>query len=189
MRGSTRIEPVVEVVVSSLRRDLSDKPPIYAQAGAPTYWAIDLDADAPCLTPRHRTVGTRQSTSSPKLVSAGAKLGVLIPLPELFAAAARQSHAPRPATAAASAEPQRRSITHSRGDASCGRTWRWRRLNDPGRPSGGVLRPRILARRVSNPTSYTTSPNGIHRAGGFVVGACSAARNGCADCAPSAAGG
>jgi Uma2 family endonuclease len=34
---------VVEVAVSSLTRDLIDKPPIYAQAGVPVYWVVDLN--------------------------------------------------------------------------------------------------------------------------------------------------
>lgn len=34
---------VVEVAVSSLVRDLQDKPPVYAQAGVPVYWVVDLD--------------------------------------------------------------------------------------------------------------------------------------------------
>jgi Uma2 family endonuclease len=35
---------VIEVSVSSLRRDLYVKPRIYAQAGVPLYWVIDVDA-------------------------------------------------------------------------------------------------------------------------------------------------
>jgi Uma2 family endonuclease len=34
---------VIEVAVSSLRRDLSVKPRLYARAGVPVYWVIDLD--------------------------------------------------------------------------------------------------------------------------------------------------
>jgi Uma2 family endonuclease len=34
---------VVEVAVSSQRRDLRTKPAIYARAGVPTYWVIDLE--------------------------------------------------------------------------------------------------------------------------------------------------
>jgi Uma2 family endonuclease len=33
----------VEIAVSSQRRDLRAKPPIYARAGIPLYWVIDLD--------------------------------------------------------------------------------------------------------------------------------------------------
>lgn len=36
---------VVEVSVSSLTRDLIDKPPIYAAAGVPVYWTVDLDGE------------------------------------------------------------------------------------------------------------------------------------------------
>jgi len=35
---------VIEVVVSSQRRDLHDKPPLYAAAAVPDLWVIDLDA-------------------------------------------------------------------------------------------------------------------------------------------------
>jgi Uma2 family endonuclease len=34
---------VIEVAVSSQRRDLRVKPAIYARAGVPVYWVIDLD--------------------------------------------------------------------------------------------------------------------------------------------------
>ena len=34
---------VVEVAVSSQRRDLRTKPAIYARAGVPLYWVVDLD--------------------------------------------------------------------------------------------------------------------------------------------------
>lgn len=34
---------VVEVAASSHRRDLVEKPPIYAAAGVPRYWVVDLD--------------------------------------------------------------------------------------------------------------------------------------------------
>jgi Uma2 family endonuclease len=34
---------VIEVAVSSQRRDLRVKPPIYARAGVPLYWVVDLD--------------------------------------------------------------------------------------------------------------------------------------------------
>ena len=35
---------VIEVAVSSQRRDLRDKPRIYASAGVPVYWVVDVDA-------------------------------------------------------------------------------------------------------------------------------------------------
>jgi Uma2 family endonuclease len=35
---------VIEISVSSLARDLHEKPPVYAQAGVPSYWVVDLDA-------------------------------------------------------------------------------------------------------------------------------------------------
>jgi Uma2 family endonuclease len=34
---------VIEVAVSSLRRDLRQKPIVYARAGIPLYWVIDID--------------------------------------------------------------------------------------------------------------------------------------------------
>jgi Uma2 family endonuclease len=35
---------IIEVAVFSQRRDLRHKPPIYAGAGVPDYWVVDLDA-------------------------------------------------------------------------------------------------------------------------------------------------
>jgi Uma2 family endonuclease len=35
---------IIEVAVSSQKRDLRHKPPIYAGAGVPDYWVVDLDA-------------------------------------------------------------------------------------------------------------------------------------------------
>jgi Uma2 family endonuclease len=35
---------IIEVAVSSQRRDLRNMPPIYANAGVPDYWVVDLDA-------------------------------------------------------------------------------------------------------------------------------------------------
>jgi Uma2 family endonuclease len=34
---------IIEVAVSSQKRDLRHKPPIYAAAGVPDYWVVDLD--------------------------------------------------------------------------------------------------------------------------------------------------
>lgn len=34
---------VIEVAVSSQRRDLRQKPIVYARAGVPEYWVVDLD--------------------------------------------------------------------------------------------------------------------------------------------------
>ena len=76
--------------MSSQRRDLIDKPPIYAQAGVPTYWVVDLD--------RHRGVMhttlvegryARVDTVDPGGDLVAAELGLTISLGELLAAAAR----------------------------------------------------------------------------------------------------
>src|SRR3954447_8000689 len=36
-------ELVIEVASSSRQRDLHEKPPVYAAAGVPRYWVVDLD--------------------------------------------------------------------------------------------------------------------------------------------------
>lgn len=83
-------ELVIEIVVSSLRRDLTDKPPIYASAGIPTYWAIDLEGrrgvtHASPQNDRYATVDVIAAEGD--LVSP--ELGLHVSLPQLFAAAAR----------------------------------------------------------------------------------------------------
>ena len=81
---------VVEVAVSSLTRDLVDKPPVYAQAGVPTYWVVDLDGqrafshESP-LEGRYTQVGTVDHTGE----LAAPELGIRISLRDLLAAAAR----------------------------------------------------------------------------------------------------
>jgi Uma2 family endonuclease len=81
---------VIEVVVSSLRRDLTDKPPIYAQAGIPVYWALDLDRQR-AVTHSSPENGSYTNvdvvTADGELVELD--LGLRIALPELLAAAAR----------------------------------------------------------------------------------------------------
>jgi Uma2 family endonuclease len=82
-------ELVVEVVVSSSTRDFRDKPPIYAQAGIPVYWAVDLEDRRAVVHSRpqgDRYVTVDTVTFDGELLSA--ELGLRIALPELFAAAA-----------------------------------------------------------------------------------------------------
>jgi Uma2 family endonuclease len=81
---------VVEVVVSSLTRDLIDKPPIYAAAGVPVYWAVDLDGERAVtyglpLEGRYRQVD--EVDHGGELLAA--ELGIRISLRELLTAAAR----------------------------------------------------------------------------------------------------
>lgn len=80
---------VVEVAVSSLTRDLIDKPPIYAEAGVPAYWVVDLDGQR-AVTHNSPLDGryTQIDTVDPGGVLIAAELGVRLSLPELFAAAA-----------------------------------------------------------------------------------------------------
>ncbi len=81
---------VIEVMVSSVTRDLTDKPPLYAQAGIPVYWAFDLEGR------RAITHGEPQAGRYAKVDVIAAdgellapELGLHVSLPELFAAAAR----------------------------------------------------------------------------------------------------
>jgi Uma2 family endonuclease len=81
---------VVEVAVSSLTRDLVDKPPIYAEASVPVYWAVDLDGQRAVthilpLDGRYTHVDVVDRGS--ELVVP--ELGIRVSLPELFGAAAR----------------------------------------------------------------------------------------------------
>lgn len=81
---------VVEIIVSSLTRDLTDKPPIYAQARVPIYWAIDLEgrrAVIHSLPDRGRYTEVDVVPAEGQLLAP--ELGLGISLPELFAAAAR----------------------------------------------------------------------------------------------------
>jgi Uma2 family endonuclease len=81
---------IVEITVSSLTRDLTDKPPIYAQAGVPIYWAIELD--------RRRAV-VRTSPQNGRYMQVdilaaqdellAPELALQVSLPDLFAAADR----------------------------------------------------------------------------------------------------
>jgi Uma2 family endonuclease len=80
---------VVEVAVSSRTRDLIDKPPIYAQAGVPVYWVVDLDGQrgvthASLVEGRYAQVDTVERGGD--LVAAG--LGLRVSLRDLLAAAA-----------------------------------------------------------------------------------------------------
>jgi Uma2 family endonuclease len=74
----------------SLTRDLTDKPPIYAQAGIPVYWAVDLERQR-AITHSSRESGSYTNVDA---ISGDGELvqpdhGLRIALPELFAAAAR----------------------------------------------------------------------------------------------------
>lgn len=81
---------VIEVAVSSLARDLHDKPPVYAGAGVGEYWVIDLDAGrAVC----HRNPQQRAYTDITEIPAPGslelASVGLTLELADLLAAAAR----------------------------------------------------------------------------------------------------
>jgi Uma2 family endonuclease len=81
---------VIEVVVSSLTRDLTDKPPIYAQAGVPIYWAIDLErrrAVAHSSPENARYAKIDVVATEGELLAP--ELGLRLSLSEVFAAAAR----------------------------------------------------------------------------------------------------
>jgi Uma2 family endonuclease len=81
---------VVEVIVSSRTRELTDKPPVYAQAGIPTYWAVDLE-DRRAIT--HSEPRDARYTKMEVIAAEGElvapELGLQVALPDLFAAAAR----------------------------------------------------------------------------------------------------
>jgi Uma2 family endonuclease len=81
---------VVEVVVSSHTRDLTDKPPIYAQAGIPIYWAVDLEGQRAVT---HHAPQAGRYTKVDVVAAEGEllapELGLQVSLLELFAAAAR----------------------------------------------------------------------------------------------------
>jgi Uma2 family endonuclease len=81
-------ELVVEVVVSSLTRDLNDKPPVYAQAGIPVYWAVDLEGKR-AVTHRLPQNGRYRKVDVVAGELLAPDLGLHLVLPELFAAAAR----------------------------------------------------------------------------------------------------
>ncbi|MGA2928950.1 MAG: Uma2 family endonuclease [Solirubrobacteraceae bacterium] len=51
---------VIEVAVSSLRRDLERKPAVYARAGIPDYWVVDLSAR--CIVVHRNTNGDRYTS-------------------------------------------------------------------------------------------------------------------------------
>jgi Uma2 family endonuclease len=83
-------ELVVEVAVSSLTRDLIDKPPIYAEAGVPVYWVVDLDGQRGVIhTSLVEGRYTQVDTIDPPGHLLAAELGLRVSLRELLAAAAR----------------------------------------------------------------------------------------------------
>jgi Uma2 family endonuclease len=81
---------VIEVMVSSVTRDLTDKPPIYARAGVPMYWAIDLDRQQAVTHGAPQTGRyTEVDVLGPEGELVAPELGLRVSLPELLAAAAR----------------------------------------------------------------------------------------------------
>jgi Uma2 family endonuclease len=80
----------IEVSHSSLRRDLHVKPRIYAHAGIPRYWVIDLDGRRAVV---HSQPGeneyARVETTGPDAILAAPELGVSFSLAELLAYAIR----------------------------------------------------------------------------------------------------
>jgi Uma2 family endonuclease len=82
---------IIEVAVSSLARDLQDKPPVYAHAGAPHYWVVDLD-NSRVIThelPRGQTYTTVNALGRNDTLRAS-ELGLpAISIAELLHAAAR----------------------------------------------------------------------------------------------------
>jgi Uma2 family endonuclease len=81
---------VIEVMISSMTRDLTDKPPIYAQAEAPSYWAVDLEGRRPI---KHTGPRDARYTQVEEIAAEGElvapELGLNVSLPDLFAVAAR----------------------------------------------------------------------------------------------------
>ena len=81
---------VVEIAVSSRRRDLVEKPPIYAQAGVPLYWVVDLDAKhAVTHTSVREGRYAHVDVIDPDGELIAQELGLTIRLSDLLAAAAR----------------------------------------------------------------------------------------------------
>ncbi len=79
---------VVEISVSSLRRDLRVKPAIYAEAGVPRYWVIDLDGGRAVVHTEPGPHGYgRVEATGPDAVLPAPELGVAVSLAELLAAA------------------------------------------------------------------------------------------------------
>jgi Uma2 family endonuclease len=75
----------VEVSHSSLSRDLSVKPRIYANAGIPRYWVIDLDGRRAVVHSEPATDGyARVETCGPDATLSAPELGVSISLAELL---------------------------------------------------------------------------------------------------------
>jgi Uma2 family endonuclease len=80
----------IEVSHSSLRRDLQVKPRIYANAGIPLYWVVDLDGRRAVVhsEPRQDGYARVETTASDATLSAP-ELGVSISLAELLEFAIR----------------------------------------------------------------------------------------------------
>jgi len=80
---------VVEVSVSSLRRDLVRKHELYARAGIPEYWVVDVDGRRIVLHrgPHEGAYERVTELRSGELLRSEALIGIELPLDELFAVA------------------------------------------------------------------------------------------------------
>lgn len=80
----------IEVSHSSLRRDLRVKPRIYANAGIPRYWVIDLDGRRAVVHTEPGADGyAHVETCGPEATLTAPELGVSVALAELLAFAIR----------------------------------------------------------------------------------------------------
>lgn len=77
-------ELIVEVAASSLRRDLRIKAPIYAEAGVPLYWVIDLDVRE-VVVHTDPVEGAYRSVMRHDPADVISACGVDVPLAQLFA--------------------------------------------------------------------------------------------------------
>jgi len=82
---------VIEVSVSSLRRDLRQKPIVYARAGVPLYWVVDLDGGRAVVHSEPGRDGyAHVETIGPDGALAAPQLGIAaIPLADVLAASRR----------------------------------------------------------------------------------------------------
>jgi Uma2 family endonuclease len=87
LRHPTTALLVVEVAVSSLRTDTTVKPTLYAQAGIPELWVVDVDHRGVEIfrDPRGAVYATRRSARADDVVEALRVAAGPLALPELFA--------------------------------------------------------------------------------------------------------